>query len=320
MSVVLPRVPARLSHALATAGVALALLSAAPAASAQSVEIMPLLRQGDEFRLQIAHLRENSSRPQQNATATTPVRVRVVSVSPEAAVVEWVPGKSTIDNRTVANDPLMRAASDAMGDLPLRLSLNADREVTGLINESEVVPKLQAGVEVITRDLMAKLPPEQRPGFQALMAQVLSPKVLVAGAMRDAQTFFGLNGAVLEVGEDVEVDIEQPNPIGSGVLPAVFSVKAESATAETFVVTTKTVYDKDAFMTMVKGLLEQAGKPIPQEELAKQPPFDVRDDGRYVFDRKNGLPREIVVSRRVSAGPERRLDRWNIRLVEPPKR
>jgi hypothetical protein len=44
------------------------------------------------------------------------------------------------------------------------------------------------------------------------------------------------------------------------------------------------------------------------------------DDGRFVLDRTVGLMRELVVNRRISAGKDQRLDRWEIRLVREPQR
>jgi hypothetical protein len=43
------------------------------------------------------------------------------------------------------------------------------------------------------------------------------------------------------------------------------------------------------------------------------------DEGTYLFDREFGLMKEVIVSRRVAAGPTRRLDGWQIRLLKGPR-
>ena len=84
--------------------------------------------------------------------------------------------------------------------------------------------------------------------------------------------------------------------------------------------TTETTYDGAALLRLTESLVKQAGKPIPSSELAKVPPIDMNDDGTFVFDRTVGLMREVTMIRRVVAGSNQRLDRWEIRLLDGPKR
>ena len=90
----------------------------------------------------------------------------------------------------------------------------------------------------------------------------------------------------------------------------------ESATVDTASVKTSTIYDAAALVRLTQSLATQAGKPIPPEELAKLPPMQMADEGAYVFDRKRGLMREVKVNRHVVVGPNRRLDAWEIRLID----
>ena len=182
-------------------------------------------------------------------------------------------------------------------------------------NQAEVAPKLKSVVDAVVRDLAARIPEDQRKGFLDLIGQVLSVDVLIASATRDAATYLGLNGASLAVGEAVDVDLEQPSPLGGGPIPAKFRVRMESATVDTASLKTSTTYDAAALVRLTQSLATQAGKPIPLEELAKLPPIDMADEGTFVFDRTRGLMREVKVNRRVVVGPNRRLDAWEIRLI-----
>ncbi|HVH27126.1 MAG TPA: hypothetical protein VM818_10210 [Vicinamibacterales bacterium] len=289
-------------------------------ASAQEVDIKPQLRAGDEFRLELTRIRENSDRPQANGKGRTLVSVRVVSATPQGFVLDWAPGATVLDNPLAAQDPTVAAASEIVRDMVFRLTLNADGEITGLANQKEIVPKLQALVDKLVQDLSTRLPAEQRQAFQKLTGQILSPATLILSATREAEIYFGLNGVSLAAGEAVEVDLEQPNPFGGGVIPAKFRVDMESATKDSASIKTTTTYDPSVLIRVTQSLAQQAGKPIPPEELAKLPPLQMRDDAKYLFDRTVGLMREVTMDRLVSVEGVRRYDGWQIRLLSGPKR
>ena len=167
---------------------------------------------------------------------------------------------------------------------------------------------------------MKTVPPEQQTAVQGMIGQVRSPAVLIGSATREAQVYFGLSGVTLDPGESVEAPIEQPFPLG-GTIAGTFRVTADSVTPATAVVRTTTVYDAAALVRLMRQFVEQqSGTRIPDEELAKLPPFEMGDDARYVFDRAAGRMREVVLNRRFNMGPQGRLDRWDIKLVSPPAR
>jgi hypothetical protein len=291
------------------------LIATAGQASAQDVSIVPKLRAGDSFQLEVIRTRENSAQWQQNGKSTTRVNVLVLSTSADGSVIEWVPGATAFDNPQAARNPLVGFASQALRDIRFQLNLNADGELLGMANQAEVAPKLKAVVDTVVRDLAARMPEDQRKGFLDVIGQVLSVDVLIASATRDAATYLGLNGASLAVGQAVDVDLEQPSPLGGSPIPTKFRVRMESATADSASLKTTTTYDAAALMRLTQSLAKQAGKPIPPGELAKLPTIDMADEGTYVFDRTRGLMREVKVNRRVVVGPNRRLDAWEIRLI-----
>jgi hypothetical protein len=288
--------------------------------SAQDVEIKPQLRAGDEFRLEVTRTREDTSRPQQNGKSRTVVDVRVLSATPAGFVLDWAPGETVLDNPQVAMDPVVMAASRIVSQSVFRLNLSAEGEFAGVANEAEVSPKLQAMLNTIIQSLAERLPADQRTAFHNLIGQMLSPAALISSATREAEIYFSLNGVALAVGEAAEAGLEQPSPVGGGIIPATFRVDMESATTESASLRTTTAYDPAALLRMTQSLVQQAGRPIPPDELARIPPMQMSDDGKFVFDRAVGLMREVVVNRRVSAGDVRRHDGWQIRLLHGPKR
>src|SRR6185503_20622582 len=87
------------------------LLAIALPADAQDISIVPTLRAGDSFQLDVVRIRENSAQPQQNGKSTTRVDVRVLSTNADGSVIEWVPGPTVFANPQMAANPLVGFAS-----------------------------------------------------------------------------------------------------------------------------------------------------------------------------------------------------------------
>ena len=298
----------------------LTIVGCAARARAQDLDIVPALRAGDTFRLEIAKSRLESPDPEKTARSTTTVDVQVVSVSADGTTLEWSAGETTFGDGRTAPDLIAYAAAVALDGLRLRIGLKPDGEFAGLVNEPEVMPKLQAAANLMVQGVGDSIPEHDRKAFEALIAQLLSPTTLLAASTTDAKTYFSLNGATIAAGEVIEVDLDQPNPLTGGTIPSRFRIKAESVTADTAVFVTSTMFDAAAFMQIMRTLIEKSGKDVSADELAAFQPAEMGDEGRFVFDRATGLMREVKVRRRINAGSIQRLDTWDIRLVRAPKR
>ena len=298
--------------------IAAALLFVSLPAAAQEIEIAPRLRTGDVFRLEIVRIREDSRETRQNSKITTPVDIRVISATKEGFVIEWVPGESVMEQQTV--DPLTVAAAEAVRDLRLRLSLSAAGEITGLVNEADVAKQVNAMFDTMMREGAADMPPGEKKKFEDFMRTVLSPANLIGLASRDAQMYLSLYGAVLKPGDDITVDVDQPNPLGPGTLAAKYRVILKALTADTATVQATTTYTPESLLEMSKALIARTGASIPDEELKKLPPINFTDDALFEFDRANGLMRQVTVNRDVTMDDWKRRDRWEIRLLKAPQR
>ena len=71
---------------------------------------------------------------------------------------------------------LVVASSEAVADIVLRISVSPDGEVTGLLNQKEVLTKLQPAIDVVVRTLLERVPPEERAGRRT--AKALSSALL----------------------------------------------------------------------------------------------------------------------------------------------
>lgn len=295
-------------------------LLAVTQAAAQDIEIQPKLVTGDKFRLDVARVRRDSSRPQMNATGRTVVDVQVISAGPTGWVLDWVPGDTAFDNPQVSQDPLVAAASQASKGMRFRIALGAGGEFSGLLNEAEVRPKLQGMVTAIVSELAERLPANQRKNLEDVMGQLLTPAALISSATRDVEIYFALNRAVLAAGESIELNIDQPSPMGGSAIPTIFRVRMDSVTATSAMLTTATTYDKDALLRLTMELAQRAGASVRPQDAAKVPPMQMADDGKYEFDRVLGLMRKVAINRRVTMAAQERVEGWTITLVDSPKR
>jgi hypothetical protein len=262
----------------------------------QQVSFTPRFVPGDEFRLEIKHTREDSRQAAAGFTATTPVAVRVVSTGAAGTVLDWTPGNVQVTGSLAEQpDPATDLASEVIGDV--------------------AIAELERGKAV-----------EESRKMRELMGQILTPQNLLNMATRDIQTYVAMHGVELPSNKALDVPIRQANPCGGDPLSAVLRLRVESSTADTATLVSSTVYDTDALKKSTLALLERAappGKKPTDEELASFR-LELSDEGRYVFDTKLGLFRTVSVTRRTgtSAGSVKaaRTDRYDIRLVTPPKR
>ena len=295
--------------------------------SPQQVSFTPRFVAGDEFRLEIKHTREDSRKASAGFTATTAVAVRVVSAGPAGTVLDWTPGDVEVTGSLAeTSDPATELASEVIGEVTMRVGLDPDGSFGRLENSKELLTKLTAVLDVAIAELAQGKPAEETRKMRELIGQVLTPQNLLNMATRDIQTYVAMHGVELPSNKALDVPIRQANPFGGDPLSAVLRLRVESASSEATTLVSTTVYDTDALKKSTLALLERAappGKKPTDQELASFS-LELADEGRYVFDTKLGLFRNVTVTRRTgtSAGATKatRSDRYDIRLVTPPKR
>src|SRR5262245_15433515 len=73
---------------------------------AQDIAIVPKLRVGNAFQLEVIRRHEETRRTHLNGTGRILVDARVVSATSDGFVIEWVPG-GTVDDRPATQDSLV---------------------------------------------------------------------------------------------------------------------------------------------------------------------------------------------------------------------
>ena len=295
--------------------------------SPQQVSFAPRFVAGDEFQLEIKHTREDSRQAAAGFTATTPVAVRVVSTGPAGTLLDWTPGDVEVTGALAETpDPATELASEVIGDVTIRVGLDPDGSFGRVENAKELLGKLTSVLDVAIGELERGKSADDTRKMRELMGQILTPQNLLNMATRDIQTYVAMHGVELPPNKPLDVPIRQANPFGGDPLSAVLRLRVESATADAATLLSSTVYDTDALKKSTLALLERAappGKKPTADELASFR-LELSDEGRYVFDPKLGLFRSVTVTRRTgtSAGTAKatRSDRYDIRLVTPPKR
>ncbi len=290
--------------------------------SAQEITILPNLRAGDQFRLEIVRVRETSTRPDSNARGVTPVDVTIVEASSDGYLLEWVPGESEVDNPAVRDNPILQAAQKALAGLRLAVILGPDGGYLGIQNETEVTQKLETMLEMILTGLESQIPDaEQLKMVQAAVRQVMSPSALLSSATQEITLYFDLNGIQIAPGETIEAQIYKPMPVVGGSLPATYRLTLDSVNETTAYLSSNMTFAEVDPLALAQQIAQATSVPIPEGEMEELPPWEMADEGTNSFDLALGLMREMRVTRRMAAGDlAHNLDEWEIRLVEEPNR
>jgi hypothetical protein len=300
----------------------LGIILATPLIWVQEITIRPRLAPGDQFGIQIEHTRQDSARPESNAASRKHVDVRVVSAGPTGFVIDWRAGVEEYSDATGKPDPQMTMIAGLLENVSFRLVLDRDGALQGIENEAELQPRFAALSELVVagvRQTQSEMPQAERDKLEAMLRTVLSSANLIALGAKDCQIWLAMNGLSLAVGETAELKLARPNPFGGEALPGIMRLKMESATSDAATVTAVVTTAPEALTRMAASLLEQMGDKVTEDLLAKMR-VELIDESRYVFDQKVGLMREVITSRSLSAGANRRTERWLIRRVSDPRR
>lgn len=281
---------------------------------AQELSIRPTLQVDDSFELECIRIREDSRRPQANGRSRTRISVRVLEANPKGFLLEWKQDATEFDNPEIIRNPIAAAASSAVKDLALQLELDAAGRFTRLRNEAEVTAKLRGVLESALASVARQISDaRQRQSAETIVHRLMSPPVLLASAVRDAQTYFALNGASVNKEKPFTANLQQPSPIGGGTLPAQFRLTLDSIDAHTAKLSTVTVYDPKA-VSQFSAQLAAQGAPG-----GEAPQLHIEDSAAYVYNRAYGIMGDVVVRRRITAGESiNALDGWDIRLTRRP--
>jgi hypothetical protein len=288
-------------------------LLAATLASAQQIELVPKLRAGDHFELDLTRIREDSSKPVRNGKSRTPVYIKVLDIDDKSTILDWSYGPTVFENVDASNNPIVKAAAGAMRDLHLEVILSNRGEFQGLRNEAAAVVKFQQMVDTMVAAIAGLIKDEKRrqtieSGIRAMM----SPRMQMDSATSDVRTYFGINGNSLAAGKPIEISLGQPTP-------ATFRLTLDKSEPAQLSLSSTTAYATEGLSILRSKLLDQFGVSLPESEKSKLPPMKMSDTGKYTFDRTFGLMTEVLVMRTVSMGGalEKR-DGWEYRLTKRP--
>ncbi len=276
----------------------------------QTLSAKPHFTVGDQFTVELSHVRSNSTRPESNAKARNLNQVKVIETGPAGSLLEWVEGPVEYDDPSQVGNPVVTGASKALDNLRLMIKLNTAGEFVQLDNESVVTKQLLTVAENVVKSVTAEAAADQRAGLEVVVRQMMQPAALLSSATRDIQMYFTLSGSQVETGKPSETTIHLPNPISGTPVAAKLRVTADSA--DTF--TVRTIFDRAEVQAAMNELIAKAA---PGTDV---PLIDVQDTGKYILHPASGLMQSVTYTRKVKAGPQTRTDEWQFKLVTPPKR
>lgn len=285
---------------------------------AQDVEIRPRFVTGDEIKLEIARILDETLRPEANYRSTTMVRIRVVSANANGSVLDWQIGDTVVRGAPAGPDAKKALATQAINNLAFRLALDADGRFDRLINAVDLAPKLEAARDRLLALLRQSLPLQERPAVDAMTAS-LTAGDMAGLVVYEAQIYSDMHGLSQKVGLTRETTVSRTSPLSGKPVPARCLVRIESATPDDATVVRTTTLDTEALNATMPEELKRVNAAAVAAGMAPRR-FALSEESQYVFARRLGLIREASLDVIATSGPDRRLERLVMRMVEPPKR
>lgn len=248
---------------------------------------------------------------------------------------------SDFDVELLAGEPgpeteAIRAAADALEDLPILVQLDADAAYAGILNLQEVATRFRTALRpVMLAMLEAAIAKDVDPGadpavaeaaraemvsrLDGMLAKLASPPMVEAMLKRQMDTFNAFTGVDLEPGQAYEAEVELDNPVGETPLPArvEFAVFLPEAHPGHGLLEWTSTIDPERGMQAVREIVEGlTGEALPEEAGDELPEGIVlEDEGFFLFDLETGVPEMFEMERTVALGDRRKYDRSRMRLV-----
>ncbi|HEX7277813.1 MAG TPA: hypothetical protein VF244_10605 [Acidimicrobiales bacterium] len=275
-------------------------------APAEPIEFAARWSAGDTRSFSLTTTREDSSRPEQSGSATTPMKIRVLGSGSAGFRLSWDSGETILPT---APGPEEQAAVDQLNELG-QFSIEYSTDASGAFEQVENLEALRSQVDrVITALGESGLGPEE---IEKVREVMLSDSFAETTLMENIVAFHSPYGLVLDPEDSFTAPDELPNALGGRPFPATSSVRvvnprdAEGCAVLEVVVTPEPGPMAEILAEAVAELTGDDGVGITPEELGR---FTVRNTIRYAYDPGSGWMVRVEMEQVIEAAGARRLER-----------
>jgi len=289
-------------------------------ACAAQVEFKPKLAKGQSFEVFVTRVMETGQTEMPFDAPSGRVVVSVEEAGPEGFVLSWKPDVAPLDPTILGNESVAKAAADLAG-LHFEPMLSTDGKLLRLRNEAAVLEQFQKFVKTMLAVNGEQFPdPEMRKKMNEMMANTLTPEMLLALSAMDLDTFFFAGGKTFDAEKTQRATVQVANPLGGkekvGAERAWTLLPGEAgATARTVAWTQR--LDPKAMRVLMKQMMPMTD--LPEEALEKLPSMDVEEEGEVTVDLLTGLPISVRHKRTQKMGTQTLLQLTTSMRVVPGK-
>lgn len=273
----------------------------APAAVAELVHIKPQLEVGQVKELTMTSSRTRASDQVSDTagSATTDVRVEVISTGDQETVFGWEYVKTHLPPQLNTDERTKRLLKLSDG-LRIEMAYDAQFNAQGVTNLNQVMK----GMEAIWQELSADMDgtPEEEATKNQLKATILNPQFVEQTMSQKPAIYFRVFGWALEPGQPIEQEIQLGNPLGGNPLPAHLKteLKPFADNDEVYHIRLDQAFDQDAVGDFILELMQQYVPPEQQDKFPKDMVFDMQVVTEYQVDRETGWPVRVEMVKTVT--------------------
>jgi hypothetical protein len=278
---------------------------------AQTFEVKPLLKVGQQFELRVSRETPQPSLPKPVITRT-PVHVKVLAVSPAGTTLEWDYDDPVYENVPPELKASIGGIQSVMHQVRLEPVLDADGRFQSLGNWDHVVAESKSIIEAASRQLEGA-PPEQ---VKKLMEEALTPDNVAI----EIRNYFGFSGLRLQLHKPVLRTETTPAPMNLGHLQMNVSIEMTALNDSEATVVSRSESDPASERKLAEALAE---KFLPPEERVNMDlsrfSLKVQETATALVDRRSGLVKRMDRQYSLQAGPQRMAFSEVIEMVSAPK-
>ena len=277
---------------------------------------------GETYRLERVMQREQYQGEAQrlSTTATTRIDVTVLRKLESGYVIRWTYGRTELPGGA-ANDPFVIRMANLTEGMRLDMQTDALGSVTALVNGQEVVAHYRRVMDATLAWMKEKGASDaDMAQVRAGAAQLMDPATVELLAVKEPTIFYAASGGTYQLGEPQAYEDLLPNPLGGRPLPskAHFLLSDLNRAENRALVEWRQTIDPDQAAAILRESLMAVARRMNRPPPAEQdlPLIQVEDQARFLFDTATGRPLSVNHERTIAIGPNRRIDRLTIRVVE----
>lgn len=278
--------------------------------SAQTFDVKPLLKAGQQFELRIS--RETPQPSQDKPIITrTPIQVKVLEVAATGTTLEWDYDDPAYENVPPELKASIGGMRSAMHQVRLEPQLGPDGLFRSLRNWDQIVKESQSIIEAASKQL------DGAP--QAQVKRLMEEALTQDNVAIEVRNYFGFSGLHLQLHKPVPRTDSTPAPMNLGQLRMNVSIEMTAMDDNEVTIVSESESDPASERKVAEAMAERFLPPGERVNMdLSRFSLKVKETVTASIDRRTGLVKRMDRDYSMQAGPQRMAFTERFDLVSPP--